>query len=366
MTRGMSGCPEGGCPGQRAPGSVRNSYNRSATGRRRHTAAMAPAAAPDDLVTLLHTPLAAAVRRTKSRVDLCSPYLGAGTAVWLAAAARRSKADWTLLTVLDPVAAAYGSLSLDGLRGLLKEGVAVRHAAGLHAKVFLVDDAAGWAGSANLTAPGLGEALRPNLELTVALSPGQVAQASRVLRGWRAAAKQVTPAMLDECQAKAALVPVRTSAPPGRRGSGRAAAGNKILEDALDAGVWVKAVYQDAARADEGWGPGSFVTSSKRGRPSFAVHDLLLVYAKGAKICNAVLEVDAAAYIDRDEQLDLGIPPADADRWPWITHVTARLHVPSADGVQLEELGLTGQSLQGGHCRMPTGGLAAAVRRMTA
>ena len=78
-----------------------------------------------------------------------------------------------------------------------------------------------------------------------------------------------------------------------------------------------------------------------------------------------MLEVEAEAYVNRPKQLAAGIPPADADRWPWINPVRVRLQVPTSKGIPLAELGLTGRSLQGGHCRMPTGGLAAAVRRMT-
>ena len=319
---------------------------------------------PNGVVTLLHGPLSAALAAASGTVTLASPYLGAGTARELAALAAASPASWSLLTVLDPVAAAYGSLSVDGLRELAGATVNIRHAPGLHAKVSLVDGTAGWVGSANLTASGLGGSVRPNMEMSVPLTAAQVAEAAAVVGAWWSAAAPVTAADLDECEARARLVPVRTSPPPG--GGGGAGPADGVLDDALDAGVWVKAVYQDAARADAGWGTGSFVTSSKRGRPSFADGDLLVVYAKQAKVCNAVLEAVGLAYVDRAKQLAAGIPGDDADRWPWITDVDERLHVPAANGIPLADLGLTGRSLQGGHCRMPVGGLAAAVRHMTA
>jgi hypothetical protein len=326
-----------------------------------------PGTSLQGVVTLLHTPLAKAISRARTDVVLCSPFLGAGTAHWLAAAAAKSGAEWSLLTVLDPVAAAYGSLFLDGLRALAAAGVTVRHADALHAKAFLIDGSRGWAGSANLTASGLGENSRPNLELTVEMSAAQVAQTLQIISAWVSLAKPTTGAMIDECAAKAALIPTRTSTPPGkgRTAAKRSAAGDRILQDALHANIWIKAVYQDAARADAGWALGSFVTSSKRGKPSFVNGDLLLVYAKQAKTCNAVLEVKGATYVDRREQLAAGISAAAADRWPWITPVSSRLHVPSSRGIALGQLGLTGRSLQGGHCRMPIGGIAAAVRHMT-
>ncbi len=321
----------------------------------------------EGVLTRLHAPLAEAVASARAHVDLCSPFLGAGIAHWLARTCTTSAADWTLLTVLDPIAAAYGSLSLGGLRALAGAGVSVRHADGLHAKVFMVDRARGWVGSANLTAAGLGDSARPNLELTVALSAGQIARTAKVLASWWSAGTPITGDILDECEAKAALVPTRTSTPPGkgRTAAQRSAAGDKVLQDALHANVWIKAVYQDAARAGAAWGPGSFVTSSKRGRPSFTDGDLLLVYVKEAKTCNAVLEVHGDTYINRSEQIAAAVPAVSADRWPWITPVKRRLHVPSSRGIALEQLGLTGRSLQGGHCRMPTGGLATAVRYMT-
>lgn len=327
---------------------------------------MASTSSPDgQLIPLLHEPLARAVKRASARVDLCSPFVGTQAAFWLATEAQLGRADWTLLTVLDPVAAAYGSLSVRGLRRLIAAGVDVRHAAGLHAKVFIVDSE-GWVGSANLTTSGLGDGLRPNLELSVALTAAQVIDASARLETWRLRAKAVTQAMLDECEARASIVPVRTSPPPGGgRASSRASKANRILEDAKTARVWVKAVYQDAALADVGWGRRSFVTSSKRGRPSFARGDLLLIYAKYAGICNAVLEVTGDAYIDPRQQMDAGISRDHVARWPWISAVVPRLQVPTSHGVSLAELGLTGRSLQGGHCRMPSGGLEVAVRRLT-
>lgn len=51
-----------------------------------------------------------------AQVDLCSPFLSGGMALWLATAAAASPAEWTLLTRLDAVSAAGGYLSVPGLR----------------------------------------------------------------------------------------------------------------------------------------------------------------------------------------------------------------------------------------------------------
>ena len=103
----------------------------------------------------LHTHLEPILRTLVSEattsVELCSPFLTADTATWLAEAARRSSAHWTLLTKLSARSAAYGSLDLDGLRKLSSAKVELRHLEGLHAKLFMADDRVGYLGSANLT-----------------------------------------------------------------------------------------------------------------------------------------------------------------------------------------------------------------------
>ena len=100
----------------------------------------------------------------------------------------------------------------------------------------LVDGTAGWVGSANLTASGLGGGVRPNMEMSVPLTAAQVAQAAAIVGAWWSAAAPVTAADLAECEARARLVPVRTSPPPG--GGGGAGPADGVLDDALDAGVW--------------------------------------------------------------------------------------------------------------------------------
>jgi hypothetical protein len=128
--------------------------------------------------------------------------------------------------------------------------------------------------------------------------------------------------------------------------------------------LWVKAEYHDVHTADAPRSATPWVASPDSGRPRFAVGDLLLMYAKEARRCNAVVEVTGATTRDPDFLVAHGISAEDATRWPWVTPVAPRLQVPIADGVPLSWLGILGQSLQPGHRRMPVGGLATALRYM--
>lgn len=327
-----------------------------------HTARMVLAG---DVLPELYDGLSSAVAAALDRVDLCSPFVGADTAMWLARAARANPVQWTLLTRLDAVSAAYGSLSLDGLRALSQAGVAVLHADRLHAKVFLTDGDAGFVGSGNLTGSGLGGQGRPNLELGVALDPGQCSQAGAVLKAWRDAAVAVTPAMIDACEKEAARLPTSVPRPLGDAGLPDAA--DRVLREGLAATqVWIKAMYLDATEAARPWVAGDWVASPAIRRPSFAVGDLMLIYSSYAGVCNAVVRVVGPTRHDPGFAVSQGTSQKAADRWPWITPVDGVLQVPVVDGVSLRRLGLTGQSLQNGHTRMPTGGLAASLRYMTA
>lgn len=125
-----------------------------------------------------------------------------------------------------------------------------------------------------------------------------------------------------------------------------------------------QALYRDAAQASLPWGPGYWVASPAIRKPSFAEGDLMLIYAVYTRACNAIVRVAGPTVHDPAFVIAQGIPPEDATRWPWITPVDGVLQVPVEDGVPLQRLGLTGQSLQNGHTRMPTGGLAAALRHM--
>lgn len=320
--------------------------------------------APDDVLPGLRADLEALVVGASARVDLCSPFLSGGTASWLADAAAASAAEWTLLTRVEAVSAAGGFLSVPGLRVLMKAGVKLFHADRLHAKVFLADGAAGLLGSGNLTASGLGEPSRPNLELGVALDAGQCAQADAVMAAWRGAAAPVTVAMLDECEKRAKGLRVPALRLPG--GHGSAGDVDAVLAEGLAARqVWIKGMYLDAARASRTWAAGDWVASpSPKRKPSFVPGDLLLVYGTMTEVCNALVRVAGPTRRDPAFAVANGTPADDAERWPWITPIEPVLQVPVADGLPLQRLGFTGQSLRNGHKKMPVGGLAAALRHM--
>jgi hypothetical protein len=322
--------------------------------------------ASNGLHALLYQPLEAAVRGAQQRVDLCSPFVTADVATLLARIASTSPARWRLLTKLSPASVAHGSLDIDGLRRLRDAGVEVRHLDHLHAKVFLIDDALGYLGSANLTSSGLGSHKRPNFELSVALDAPERANVDAALSTWHLSASLVTDAMFDECEALAARTRVAAlrKIESSQQQQNRERAADEILEQSLVVTVWVKAEYRTSQEAEQAYGPDAFVGTTKVGRPSFAVGEILLIYATGPHVCNRIVEVKKETRLDRAFQVAQGVPAADAERWPWVTPVWERLLVPVANGVRLERLGLSGQWLRRSHCRMPVGGLAAAIATM--
>lgn len=315
-----------------------------------------------DLITSLFGPLGAAIDAGTQMVRLCSPFIGPGVTAHLDAARRRATADWRLLTHLNAKAAAHGSLHLEGLESLLEHGVHIRTLPRLHAKVFLADDAAGFVGSANLTTSGLGGDDRHNRELTVALSPEQRAAAVVQFDTWWNQASEVTKAMLRACAKEAKKVRVTLDGEQPETDPADVATADDLLRESESVQVWIKAVYADATTADERWSETLWVGSPDAGRPGFKPGDLMLIYAKHAKRCNAVLEVTDESRRDPDFALAQGVSAEHAARWPWITPIKPRLQVPVARGLPLERLGVTGQSLQPGHRRMPVGGLALALR----
>ena len=267
------------------------------------------------------------------------------------------------MTELDAGSAAYGSLNLNGLRALMTAGVELRHVDRLHAKLFLTETE-GFTGSANLTSAGLGASARANAELTVVLDEAQRFEARGVYARWWSSAKPVTEQDIDECEQDAAKIPVRIARPPrtSRRKNSQVDEANHILRRAADANTWVKAVYRGAE--DFPW-YSPWVSSSSKGKPSFESGDVLVVYATDAQCCFTVLQVVGDSTFDVQRQIEGGVSREDAERWPWVTDVKRVLEVPPARGVPLTHLGLTGQSLRNGHCRMPVGGLAAALTAMT-
>lgn len=323
---------------------------------------------PLPLVSEARQQLRHAVSAARVEVRLASPFLGPGVSAQLADAAAASAAKWRVLTRLDAAAVAHGSLSTQGLRRLLTAGVELRSLSRLHAKVFLTDADFGLVGSANLTEAGLGgQPGRPNVELGVRLDAGQQQEAVGHFDEWWASASVIDEPGIKLAEAAAARLRTSVSVVISERSPvqdtwDQTELANQLLEESAGVNLWVKAVYRDEEDADVPWGDGAWISSSKRGRPSFAVGDLVLIYAKGVHRCNSVVEIADVARYDPAFVVSDGRPQEDGDRWPWVNDVQVRLQVPIAAGVPLSHLGFTGQSLQGGHKRLGLSEFAAAVR----
>jgi hypothetical protein len=324
--------------------------------------------AASSLITDAGIHVEAAVAAATTQVLLASPYMGAGVLAHFSHLAKMSSATWRVLTKLDAASVAYGSLSTQGLRQLLTAGVELRSLSNLHAKVFLADQAFGLVGSANLTNSGLGASGgKANAELGVLLDATQRQAAATHFDTWWDGASLVTELDIKAVEETAKQLPASVSAMVPDAGSIDQAlplvkSANQLLAEAGGVNLWVKAIYRDEMTADEPWGDGSWFSSSKRGKPSFAVGDLVLIYATGAHRCNAVVEVTAEARDDPAFVVSDGRPQEEGERWPWVNDVKPRLQVPISAGVPLSHLGFTGQSLQGGHKRLGLSEFAAAVR----
>jgi hypothetical protein len=322
------------------------------------------------LVARAHHHVADALAAAGSEVRLASPFMGPGVLHRFTVVARTSPATWRVLTKLDAAAVAHGSLSTQGLRQLLDAGVEVRSLANLHAKVFLSDPDFGLIGSANATDAGLGGPEgRVNIELGVRLDASQRLEAIRYFDGWWDSASPVNEARIKEVEEAARTLPVSVSVMVGEPGPAddvvdQARTANQLLAEAAGVRLWLKAVYQDEAAAD--LPSGNHMGSSRQGRPSFEVGDLVLIYANGPRRCNAVVEVTSLARLHPEFSIEQGRPQEHANRWPWVNDVQPRLHVPSSAGVPLSHLGITGQALQRGHKRLGLGEFAAAVRYLAA
>jgi hypothetical protein len=152
--------------------------------------------------------------RAQHEVLLLSPLITTQVTTTLRQIVRSSPAAWTVLTRLDPQAIAGRYLSTSGLLDLMNEGVEIRHAPRLHAKLYLADGFFGTIGSANLTGTGLGTGAVSNLELSVRLDGGALAEAWRQGRAWTAESTVLTEADIRLAEMAARRLP--RSAPPGR------------------------------------------------------------------------------------------------------------------------------------------------------
>jgi hypothetical protein len=303
-------------------------------------------------------PIFQSLAEAKARIVLCSPFIGFEAANKIAKLAKGHQVSWDLMTALNPGAAAYGALSLDGLRKIIGAGVEVRDVPELHAKAFLIDNEIGFAGSANLTSSGLGIGERRNLEITVALTSKQCYEAAEILSEWWSGAKVVNNEMIEDCEAAARRVPVRMprAYEPSISPESTIAVANSLLEQSLHFKVWLKAMF---AYGTENW-----VNSSKKGKPSFRVGDILVIYVKKTGCCYSIVRVTGDTRNDPAFVVENGRSEQEAKRWPWVTPVEEILSLPPRYGAPIAEVGKSGKSLQGGHCDMPTGGFPLILRTM--
>jgi len=319
-----------------------------------------------NLLARAESELMAAVRAATSHVRLASPFLSIRIARELAAAATTSAAEWSFVTRLDAAAAAGGFLSTDGLRQLLDAGVLIRHSPRLHAKVYLADSEFALVGSANLTSSGLGASASPNVELSVRLSGDDVEHAHAVFTGWWRDSSPVTrDSVIDLDRAardlpRAVAVQVGLASGDTPENVGILAA---LMGDARSTNLWVKAQY--GMPNYEQWRSEFWFSSSARGRPSFTPGDLVLIYAKEAHACYAIVQVvdeprhDPKYVVERG-----GRPIEEAERWPWVNRTIPRFVPVDNRLVRPIDLGFTGQGLQGGHRRIALPEFVAAIRAL--
>lgn len=307
-----------------------------------------------------------ALREASDRVRLASPFISIRIAKQLAVIASASTATWSLITRLDAAAAAGGYLSTDGLRALMDAGVVVRHARRLHAKAYLADEYFGMVGSANLTGPGLGASTDPNLELSLRLRPEDALAARTRVDEWWNASTAVSREDIDDLDRRARDLPravaVQLSPELDRADEDISELAN-LVSDARERNLWVKAQYGQPSY--DQWRSEFWFSSAAHRRPSFAPGDLVLVYAKDAHACYAIVEVvdeprnDPRYIVERG-----GRSEEEAIRWPWVNRTTPRLVPMSERLVMPVDLGFTGQGLQGGHKRIGLPEFVVAVRAL--
>lgn len=326
-------------------------------------AAVVSVRAVEIFTTDLHRVLVDRLAAAESRVTLCSPFIGAEPAGHIAAAAGNARADWRLLTVLNARNAAYGSLSLDGLRAMADAGVDIRHLSRLHAKVFLADDGVGYLGSANLTRAGLGLGDAPNYEMSAEMTPEQRVAAAAVLAGWWEMAVPVTADMIEKCRAEAARVPVLPDELPDGDSMpvDRAEIAASLSAECGRARAFVKALYEPLGTSDGG---DTWFQSVHRWTPSFEVGDFVALYERAHGCCTTVVQVSGDSRRDPQFIVDQGHSPESAGHWPWVTPVRLRLRVSPSSGVPLSLLGRNAAGLQRGHFGIDHAEMATVIRHM--
>jgi hypothetical protein len=323
-------------------------------------------------VTFAREELLAELSGARDRVWLVSPFLTAPIAARIRdAAAEASAGDLRLLTALVPRSVQAGVLSTTGLAALLEAGFEIASIPNLHAKVCLVDVDWGLVGSGNLTGTGLGGEEGGNLELGVRLSPGQRVEAAELFSEWWRKAKPVGADLIESY----AALPKFTSAPgqPPPVGKPLGLVGSPGLQGVLaeDAGIaaarsyWIKSNYHRAEDAQ--WWHRNWISDWRQG--PYEIGDLIVLYLSarvgGPGRCPAVVEVTAPSRHDPDWVRSHRDADA-AGRWPYVTETAVVGEVPLQAGAELSVIGKSGQSVQGGYCRISREEFERMVRTMLA
>jgi len=304
------------------------------------------------LVTAANEALLWRISNAHSRIWLASPYVSATAAKRLVETP--TECERRLLSAVNEGSVRSGVLSANALLELQAGGFEVASIDNLHAKLSLVDSW-GMLGSGNLTAAGLGIAGEGNVELGVELSAAQCLGAAAIFARWWRQAELVETAELE----RLASLPVQN---PSRKGISNgpelALNGAEDLEAILaekasaaaSRNYWIKANYHRHDRED--WWERGWISDHRRA--SYAPGDLIFLYLGardgGPARCPVLVQVMTTIRHDPDFLLNEGDAEA-VPQWPFVTE-TARIArvLPTTDGVELEVMGKTAQSLENGYC----------------
>jgi hypothetical protein len=306
------------------------------------------------LVAFAREELLRKIAGAEGRIWLASPFLTFPVAKRISNAARESTAgDKRLLTALGNRSVEVGVLDPNALDQLAGAGFEIASINNLHAKVSLVDSGWGLVGSGNLTGKGLGdEDGGGNYELGVILTDEQIEQASTFFADWWKVARRVTA---DEI-AMYKLLPRVSGKRFGNVGPSLPVADVEQLRQLLadeserdgSERYWIDANYHDPS--NETWWHRNWIS----GQPEVAYSkgDLIAVYLGkengGPQRCPAILRATTSTKPDPAWVAANRDDPKAPERWPNVTRTAILGEVSVTDGISLEIIGKTGQSLRRG------------------
>jgi hypothetical protein len=294
------------------------------------------------------------IKKSRTRAWLVAPFLSGAVADEIIAAAEASDAgDLRLLTALTERSVRSRVLDAGGLRRLSEAGFEVRSLQGLHAKVSVIDRW-GLVGSGNLTDSGLGgrEGRRANVELGVVLNQPQLSEAAALVDHWWRSAEEKTALDIAEYEGLPPYPQPKGELDEKGRSIGVFGTGRlrEILEEdpPAERSYWLDPNYHDYS--EEGWWRERGWVSDRRD-VGIRKGDLVVIYLAarngGPAKCAAVGRALGPAE-KRPDFLRKERDAEAAERWPWVTDIEVIGDVPADDGVGLDVIGKTGQSLQGG------------------